>query len=91
MIIIGEISSPVKYQGEISHIITDMIIGTRIKELRLEQKISQNTLAKAIGVDKRAVIFWEQEVNEPKASYIVKLAQYFGVPTDYLLGLTDVY
>lgn len=67
-----------------------MIIGQRIKELRLERHISQLTLAKAVGVDKRAVIFWEQEVNEPKASYIVALAKYFDVSTDYLLGLTDV-
>ena len=66
-----------------------MIIGKRIKELRLENNISQLTLSKAIGVDKRAIIFWEQEVNEPKASYIIRLAQFFGVSTDYLLGLED--
>jgi len=33
--------------------------------------------------------FWEQEVNEPKASYIKKLAECFGVSVDYLLGITD--
>ena len=66
-----------------------MIIGKRIKELRLENKISQLTLSKAIGVDKRAIIFWEQEVNEPKASYIIRLAKFFGVSADYLLGLED--
>lgn len=67
-----------------------MIIGQRIKELRLERNVSQLTLAKAVGVDRRAVIFWEQEINEPKATYIVALAKYFDVSTDYLLGLTDV-
>ena len=66
-----------------------MIIGKRIKELRLENKLSQLALSKAIGVDKHAIIYWEQEVNEPKASYIVRLAQFFGVSTDYLLGLED--
>lgn len=66
-----------------------MIIGKRIKELRLERNLSQLKLAKAIGVDKRAIIFWEQEVNEPKASYIVNLAKYFRVTSDYLLGLED--
>ena len=66
-----------------------MIIGEKIKELRKERGISQLTLAKAVGVDKRAIIFWEQQVNEPKASYIVRLAQYFKVSTDYLLGLED--
>ncbi len=67
-----------------------MVIGQRIKELRLEKHVSQATVAKAVGVDKRAVIYWEQEINEPKASYIVSLAKYFEVSTDYLLGLTDI-
>ena len=66
-----------------------MIIGQRIKEMRLERGISQKKLADAIGVDKRAVIFWEQGVNEPKASYIKNLAEFFGCTTDYLLGLSD--
>ncbi len=66
-----------------------MIIGKRIKELRLEKGLSLQKLANEIGVDKHAIIYWEQEINEPKANYIVKLAQYFGVTTDYLLGLTD--
>lgn len=66
-----------------------MIIGQRIKELRLEKGLSLQKLANEIGVDKHAIIYWEQEINEPKANYIVKLAQYFGVTTDYLLGLTD--
>ena len=66
-----------------------MIIGERIKELRLERGLSMQKLANAIGVDKHTIIYWENEVNEPKASYIVKLAQFFDVTTDYLLGLTD--
>ncbi len=66
-----------------------MIIGKRIKELRIDRGISQKTLSDAVHCDKRAIIFWEQEINEPKASYIVELAQYFGVSTDYLLGLED--
>lgn len=67
-----------------------MIIGQRIKELRTERHVSQATLANAVGVDKRAVIFWEQGINEPKASYVANLAKYFEVSADYLLGLTDV-
>lgn len=66
-----------------------MIIASRIKELRLDNNLSQRKLAEAIGVDKRAIIFWEQEINEPKASYIKKLAEFFGVSADYLLGITD--
>lgn len=67
-----------------------MIIAQRIKELRKACGISQKKLAEAVGVDKRAVIFWEQEINEPKATYIKNLAKYFGCSADYLLGLTDI-
>ncbi len=61
----------------------------RIKELRCEREISQRALAKAIGASPKAINFWELGVNEPKASYIISLAKFFGVPTDYLLGLKE--
>ncbi|MCI8435641.1 MAG: helix-turn-helix transcriptional regulator [Clostridia bacterium] len=58
-----------------------------LKELRAEKGISQATLAKAIGVTQKAIDFWEKEINEPKASYIIALSRYFGVTSDYLLGI----
>ncbi len=63
-----------------------MNFGETIKELRSERGISQATLAKQIGVSQSAVNSWEREINEPKASYIVLLADYFGVTCDFLLG-----
>lgn len=57
-----------------------------IKELRMQNKLSQATLAKAIGVSQKAIDFWERGINEPKASYIVALADYFRVSCDYILG-----
>ena len=65
----------------------DVKISKRIYELRKEKNISQSTLAKAIGVTQKAIDFWEKDINEPKASYIVALAKFFNVTTDYLLGL----
>lgn len=67
-----------------------MIIAQRIKELRQANNVSQKKLAEAVGVDKRAVIFWEQGINEPKATYIRNIALFFGCSADYLLGLSDV-
>ncbi|MEG2117265.1 MAG: helix-turn-helix transcriptional regulator, partial [Clostridia bacterium] len=66
-----------------------MDIAKKIKELRIERGVSQNTLAVALGVDRRSIINWEQGINEPKAFYIAKLAVYFDVSSDYLLGLKD--
>lgn len=58
-----------------------------LKELRMENNISQQTLAKEIGVTQKAIDFWEKGINEPKASYIIALAKYFKVSTDYILGV----
>ncbi|MBE5745919.1 MAG: helix-turn-helix transcriptional regulator [Clostridiales bacterium] len=61
----------------------------RIYELRLEKGLSQSSLAKEIGVTQKAIDFWEKAINEPKATFIINLSQFFGVSTDYLLGLED--
>ena len=65
------------------------MIGARIKELRTDRGISQRELGKAIGVSQKAVDYCERGVNEPTASYITLLANYFEVSADYLLGLED--
>ena len=62
------------------------MIGDIIKELRLDKNLSQDGLAKIIGVSQKAIDYWERGVNEPKASYIIKLADFFEVSADYLLG-----
>ncbi len=66
------------------------MIGTRIRELRYERGLSQSALAKQIGVSQKAVDYWERNVNEPKASYIVLLADFFCVSADYLLCRTEM-
>ena len=65
------------------------ILGERLKELREEKGLSQEALAKIIGVHNAAVSFWENDVNDPKAEYIACLAKFFGVTAGYLLGLED--
>lgn len=64
-------------------------LANRLKSLRTEKGLSQAKLAKAIGATQKAVDFWEKGINEPKASFIVNLAKYFCVSTDYLLGVED--
>ena len=65
------------------------MFGKNIKELRIEKNMSQKMLAEKIGVTQGAVYFWEKEINEPKMAYIILLAKYFKVSTDYILFLTD--
>ncbi len=61
------------------------IIGARIKELRLEKKITQAELAEAITVSFQAVSNWERGIAPPDVENIVRLASYFGVLVDDLL------
>ena len=63
-----------------------MDFAERLKELRTDSNLSQAALAKAMGVSQKAIDYWEREINEPKATYIIELAKYFGVSCDYLLG-----
>ncbi len=67
-----------------------VMLGDMIKELRTEKGLSQAQLAKSIGVSQKAVDYWERNVNEPKASYIVMLCDYFRISADYLLGRKDI-
>ena len=59
-----------------------MKIGETIKELRMEKGLSQMQLAKLIGVSQKAVDYWERNVNEPKASYIMALVRVFEISYD---------
>ncbi|MDE5721500.1 MAG: helix-turn-helix domain-containing protein [Clostridia bacterium] len=46
-------------------------------------------LAKEINTSDAAISNWENDINEPKISYLIKLAKLFDVSTDFLLGLND--
>lgn len=63
--------------------------GERLRSLRNETKLSAKQLSMAIGVSDVAIINWENNVNDIKGEYLVRLAKYFSVSTDYLLGLED--
>lgn len=65
------------------------VFAKRLRELRIEHKLSMKQLAQQINTTDGAISNWENEVNEPKLSYIVKLCKFFGVTADYILGLED--
>ncbi|MCI8475626.1 MAG: helix-turn-helix transcriptional regulator [Clostridia bacterium] len=59
-----------------------MTLGQRIKELRTDARLTQAQLAKLIEVSQKAVDYWERSVNEPKASYVIKLVRVFNISFD---------
>ena len=61
----------------------------RLKELRIEKGLSQVQLAEETGISKSAIGFWETGKRIPLATVVITLAKYFGVTSDYLLGISD--
>ncbi len=61
----------------------------RIKQLRQENNLSQRALADRILCSQTSVDYWEKGTAEPKAHFIIALADCFGCTTDYLLGRED--
>ena len=67
------------------------MLGMRIAILRISKGWSQAELARRISVSASAVGMYEQGRREPSLGLLVRLAQEFGVTTDYLLigGMPD--
>lgn len=62
----------------------------RLKQLRRQKGITQEELARVIGVERSAVGQYEgKRAAMPSDPVKIKIAEYFGVSIDYLLGKTD--
>ena len=61
----------------------------RLKELRAESGLSAMALGQSIGVSDMAILRWENGKSDITGENLKKLAEFFNVTTDYLLGLTD--
>ncbi len=61
----------------------------RLKELREQKGLSQDAFSKDIGVSQSTVGNWESGTRQPKMAVLEKIARYFDVSTDYLLGRSD--
>ncbi|MCL2177638.1 MAG: helix-turn-helix domain-containing protein [Firmicutes bacterium] len=66
-----------------------MDINKLIKELRQQDKLTQQDLANDLKIDRQVIANWENGHSRPKLEMVVDLADYFNVSTDYLLGRTD--
>jgi len=64
-------------------------LSDRLQSLKLERKLLQKDIANAIGVSLRAYRYYEKGDRNPDSEVLIKLADYFNVSVDYLLGRTD--
>ena len=62
---------------------------TVLKELRISMKKTQKEVADFLGVDRTTYVKYENGNTEPNLDNIKRLAEYFNVTTDYLLGKSE--
>ena len=65
------------------------MLAERIKTLREQAGMSQEKLAKRLGITRSSVNAWEMGISTPSTQYIAELAGLFRVSADYLLGLNE--
>ncbi|MBQ8341022.1 MAG: helix-turn-helix transcriptional regulator [Clostridia bacterium] len=61
----------------------------RLKDLREDADLSQQVLAEYLNVKQNTYSQYENGQRQLPLEALIKLAQYYGVSTDYILGLTD--
>jgi len=66
-----------------------IILGERLKELREERGYTQKQLAEKLNINSVTYLHYEKSQREPPLSLLAEFAAFYGVSTDYLLGLTD--
>ena len=60
-----------------------------LKELRNESGLTQAQFAEAIGTSQKNISRWELGETEPSAFYLKKIAAFYHITTDYILGIED--
>ena len=61
----------------------------KLSELRKENNISRNELAKTLNVSVRLISYWENGKRECDFDMLINISTFFSVSTDYLLGKSD--
>ena len=79
--------SPVKYNNSNHTYGVESVkhLGKRLRELRVKNEMSQEDVARAIGVSPQAISKWETGKSDPEIGSLIPLADLFHVPVDELL------
>ncbi|MBR0280044.1 MAG: helix-turn-helix transcriptional regulator [Oscillibacter sp.] len=61
-------------------------LAEQIRKLRKAKRMNQVELGKRLGVTKACICNWENDNVQPSVEMLVRLASFFSVSTDYMLG-----
>lgn len=67
-----------------------MKLSERLKELRKESGLRQEHVAVALNISMSSYCLYEQGKREPTASVLWRMADYYDVTVDYLLGRSEI-
>jgi len=62
------------------------MLAERLKLCRIQRSVTQSKTARHLGIELRTYQRYESGERDPSASILAKMADFFGVSTDYLLG-----
>lgn len=65
------------------------VLPERLKQCRKKTGLPQIKVAVYCDITERAYQNYERGIREPKLNIIMRIAQFYGVSIDYLVGLTD--
>lgn len=68
----------------------DGCFATRLRELMKKSKVTQQDLAAAVGTTRQAISQYADGSVQPNIEKLYKIAEYFKVSADYLLGISEV-
>lgn len=72
---------------EIAHM-NENVFGERLTKLREERKLTTQKVADDLGISRVSITHYEKGQRKPDIEILTKLSRYFGVSSDYLLGLS---
>ena len=62
----------------------------RIRDLREDRDLRQTDVSKATGIDQKTLSNYETGKTSPDSYALIRLADFFGVSIDYLVGRTEI-
>jgi transcriptional regulator with XRE-family HTH domain len=66
------------------------MIGKRLKQLREEHDLLQKELAEKLNISQQTISLYESDKREPDYDMLKKIAEFFNVSTDFLLGESNI-
>ena len=64
-------------------------VGSKLAELRNSLSLTQDEVATSLGISNKTLSKWENGMSEPNLTMLSKLAEYYSVSTDYILGINS--